>query len=69
MNLASGIIDGSPLLGAWSLRNAGAKGKRLGRPRVVVDARRIAALGAEGRSWREVCVELRLTEHCTARLL
>lgn len=33
------------------LRNAKAKGKRLGRPRVSVDARRIAVLRAEGRSW------------------
>lgn len=33
------------------LRNARAKGKRLGRPRVAVDARRIAILRAEGHSW------------------
>jgi DNA invertase Pin-like site-specific DNA recombinase len=36
------------------LRNAKAKGKRLGRPRVAVDAARIAALRAEGLSWREI---------------
>src|SRR5499426_3604033 len=36
------------------LRNARAKGKRLGRPRVVVDVARISSLRAEGRSWREI---------------
>ncbi len=33
------------------IRNAGAKGKRLGRPRVAVDASRIAVLRAQGHSW------------------
>jgi DNA invertase Pin-like site-specific DNA recombinase len=33
------------------IRNARAKGKVLGRPRVVVDASRIAALRAQGHSW------------------
>jgi DNA invertase Pin-like site-specific DNA recombinase len=33
------------------IRNARAKGKRLGRPRVAVDASRIAALRAQGHSW------------------
>jgi DNA invertase Pin-like site-specific DNA recombinase len=36
------------------LRNAKAKGKRLGRPRAVVDRRRIAELRARGRSWRKI---------------
>ena len=49
------------------LRNARAKGKRLGRPRVVVDAPRIAALRAQGRSWREICAELRLTKGTAQR--
>jgi DNA invertase Pin-like site-specific DNA recombinase len=40
------------------LRNARAKGKRLGRPRVYVDTRRIAALRAQGRSWPQISVEL-----------
>jgi len=40
------------------LRNARAKGKRLGRPRVVVDAGRIGALHAQGRSVREIAGEL-----------
>ncbi len=36
------------------LRNARAKGKRLGRPKKVVDVAKIAALRAEGRSWSEI---------------
>ena len=44
------------------LRNARAKGKHLGRPRVLVDAARIATLRAHGRSWREVCAELGLSK-------
>lgn len=40
------------------LRNARAKGKRLGRPRVAVDAARIARLKAQGRSIREIADEL-----------
>jgi DNA invertase Pin-like site-specific DNA recombinase len=39
------------------LRNARAKGKRLGRPRIVVDATRIAFLRAKGLSWREIVTE------------
>jgi DNA invertase Pin-like site-specific DNA recombinase len=40
------------------LRNARAKGKKLGRPRVAVDAARIARLHAQGRSIREIADEL-----------
>ena len=40
------------------LRNAQAKGKRLGRPRRVVDASRIAVLRASGASWRAIAHEL-----------
>jgi DNA invertase Pin-like site-specific DNA recombinase len=40
------------------LRNARAKGKKLGRPRVAVDAARIACLHSEGRSIREIADEL-----------
>jgi len=36
------------------LRNARAKGKRLGRPRKIVDAARIRRLRAEGRPWRKI---------------
>jgi DNA invertase Pin-like site-specific DNA recombinase len=37
---------------------ARARGKRFGRPRCKVDIRRIAALRAEGRSWRAVACEV-----------
>src|SRR5262249_46536363 len=37
------------------LRNTRAKGKRLGRPQVAVDAHRIAGLRAEGLSWVTIC--------------
>ena len=40
------------------LRNARAKGKRLGRPRLVVDASRVAALRAQGLGWKKIAVEL-----------
>ena len=40
------------------LRNARAKGKRLGRPRVAVDAARIARLRLQGRSIREIADKL-----------
>ena len=40
------------------LRNARAKGKRLGRPRAIVDAERIALLRAQGRSWASIAAEL-----------
>lgn len=34
------------------------KGKRLGRPKVLVDVSRVAALRAQGRSWRYISEEL-----------
>jgi DNA invertase Pin-like site-specific DNA recombinase len=40
------------------LRNARAKGKTLGRPRMTVDAARIGRLRAQGRSIREIADEL-----------
>ncbi len=40
------------------LRNARAKGKRLGRPRSNVDVTRIATLRASGASWRAISREL-----------
>ena len=40
------------------LRNAKAKGKRLGRPRRVVDSSRVADLRAAGASWRKIAHEL-----------
>src|SRR5271169_3453779 len=40
------------------LRNARAKGKRLGRPRTVVDASRVAALRSQGLGWKKIAAEL-----------
>ncbi len=40
------------------LAAARARGKHLGRPRVVVDLTRIAALRAQGRSWAAISAEL-----------
>jgi DNA invertase Pin-like site-specific DNA recombinase len=45
------------------LRNARAKGKRLGRPRAVVDRFRLARLRAQGCSWRVCARQL----GCSAR--
>lgn len=42
------------------LAAAKARGKRLGRPRVVVDGSRIAALRAEGLGWKRVAAELKV---------
>jgi DNA invertase Pin-like site-specific DNA recombinase len=44
------------------LRNARAKGKRLGRPRVTVDTARIATLRAEGLSWAKIGERLGASE-------
>ncbi len=40
------------------LRNARAKGKRLGRPRVAVDAARIRELRSQGLSWPKIATKL-----------
>jgi DNA invertase Pin-like site-specific DNA recombinase len=40
------------------MKNAKAKGARIGRPRVAVDAARIAALRASGLSWPKIAREL-----------
>lgn len=40
------------------LRNARAKGKKLGRPRIAVDAARIGRLRAQGRTVRDIASEL-----------
>jgi DNA invertase Pin-like site-specific DNA recombinase len=40
------------------LRNAKAKGKRLGRPKRIVDARRIAELRAQGAGWKRIAAEM-----------
>src|SRR5262249_2748516 len=59
------------------LRNARAKGTRLGRPRVIVDSARIGRLPSQGRSVREIAAELgysrglvhkTLTQHASFRV-
>jgi DNA invertase Pin-like site-specific DNA recombinase len=50
------------------LRNARAKGKRLGRPRVAVDAARIGRLRAQGLSWASIATELGVGEGTVRRL-
>jgi DNA invertase Pin-like site-specific DNA recombinase len=40
------------------LRNARAKGKRLGRPRVATDAAKIGLLRSQGLSWAKIAREL-----------
>jgi DNA invertase Pin-like site-specific DNA recombinase len=49
------------------LRNARAKGKSLGRPRVAVDAARITALRSQGLSWAKIGVQLGLGEGTVRR--
>ncbi len=49
------------------LRNARAKGKSLGRPRVAVDAARIAVLRSQGLSWAKIGERLRLGEGTVRR--
>jgi DNA invertase Pin-like site-specific DNA recombinase len=49
------------------LRNARAKGKTLGRPRIIVDNAHVARLRAQGASWRTVCRETGLTRGTAQR--
>jgi putative DNA-invertase from lambdoid prophage Rac len=49
------------------LRNARAKGKRLGRPRVMVDSHRIATLRDSGASWATICRETGLSKGTAQR--
>jgi DNA invertase Pin-like site-specific DNA recombinase len=46
---------------------AKSRGKRLGRPRVVVDRPRIATLRKEGRSWSEICEALAISKGTAQR--
>jgi len=50
------------------LRNARAKGKRIGRPRVTSDIVRISALRASGASWRTIERELGISTRTARRL-
>jgi DNA invertase Pin-like site-specific DNA recombinase len=49
------------------LRNAKAKGKKLGRPKRVVDASEIAKLRAQGRSWRKIARQLGVSARTARR--
>jgi len=49
------------------LRNARAKGKRLGRPREIVDTAKIAKLRAQGRSWRKIARQLGISARTARR--
>jgi DNA invertase Pin-like site-specific DNA recombinase len=49
------------------LRNARAKGKHLGRPRVHVDAVRISFLREQGLSWREIVAETGISKGSAQR--
>jgi DNA invertase Pin-like site-specific DNA recombinase len=49
------------------LRHARAKGKCLGRPRVVADGRLVSALRKTGHSWREICEQTGLSKGTAQR--
>lgn len=49
------------------LRNALAKGKRLGRPRVPVDCALVAALRKQGHSWSAICQKTGLSKGTAQR--
>jgi DNA invertase Pin-like site-specific DNA recombinase len=51
------------------LRNARAKGRRRGRPRVVVDASRIVSLRSEGRSWAAIVAETGVSKGTAQRAI
>jgi len=50
------------------LRNARAKGKRLGRPRVIVDRVEMGRLRAQGLSWAKIATQLGVGEGTIYRL-
>jgi DNA invertase Pin-like site-specific DNA recombinase len=49
------------------MRNARAKGKRIGRPRVAADGCQVAALRKTGSSWSEVCKQTGLSKGTAQR--
>jgi DNA invertase Pin-like site-specific DNA recombinase len=51
------------------LRNARNKGKKLGRPRVTVDASEIASLRTQGCSWAEIVAEMGIGKGTAQRAL
>jgi DNA invertase Pin-like site-specific DNA recombinase len=50
------------------IRNARAKGRQLGRPRVVVDALRVGTLRARGHSWSQIQAELGVSKGTAQRV-
>jgi DNA invertase Pin-like site-specific DNA recombinase len=51
------------------IRNAKAKGIRIGRPRVIVDRFQVASLRAQGRSWSEIVAEMGIGKGTAQRAL
>ena len=51
------------------LAAARAKGKRIGRPRLVVDVRRIESLRRQGRSWAEITGETGISKGTAQRAI
>src|SRR5690242_7747392 len=51
------------------IASAKARGKRLGRPRVVVNAQQIAFLRSHGRSWSAICHEMGISKGTAQRAL
>ena len=51
------------------LRNAKAKGKRLGRPRIIVNAEKIASLRGEGRSWAAITTATGISRGTAQRIV
>jgi DNA invertase Pin-like site-specific DNA recombinase len=49
------------------LRNAKAKGKKLGRPREIVDTAKIAKLRTQGRSWRKIARQMGISARTARR--
>lgn len=49
------------------IKNAKAKGIQIGRPRVIVDAFKIASLRSQGRSWGQIQTELGVSKGTAQR--
>jgi DNA invertase Pin-like site-specific DNA recombinase len=49
------------------IRNARAKGKRIGRPRIAADGRQVVVLRKAGSSWSEVCKQTGLSKGTAQR--
>lgn len=49
------------------IESARARGKRLGRPRLIVDAERIVSLRNQGHSWAQITASLRISKGTAQR--